>query len=89
MAKRLLRKFQFNLSHDLPGPLVVQFNDRSTCGHQSMAGGIQHDQAAWFAGRHEPGTIFTAMDGTKYQSTTENPNSLTGPEILGLPTAAI
>jgi hypothetical protein len=25
------------------------------------------------------------MDGRKYQSATENPNSLTGPEILGLP----
>ena len=25
------------------------------------------------------------MDGRKYQSTTENPNSLSGPEILGLP----
>ncbi|MGK0241138.1 MAG: hypothetical protein ACI92G_004630, partial [Candidatus Pelagisphaera sp.] len=36
-------------------------------------------------GRHEPGTISTAMDGRKYRSTTENPNSLTGPEILGLP----
>lgn len=26
------------------------------------------------------------MDGRKYQSRTENPNSLSGPEILGLPT---
>ena len=50
-----------------------------------MAGGIQYDQAAWIAGRHEPGAIFTAMDGRKYQSATENPNSLTGLEILGLP----
>ena len=50
-----------------------------------MAGGIQYDQSAWIAGRHDPGTIFTAMEGRKYQSATENPNSLTGPEILGLP----
>jgi hypothetical protein len=27
------------------------------------------------------------MDGRKYQSTIENPNSLSGPEILGLPIA--
>ena len=38
----------------------------------------------WIAGRHEPGTILTEMDGRKYRSTTENPNSVTGPEISGL-----
>jgi hypothetical protein len=54
-----------------------------------MAGGIQNNQAAWIAGRHEPGIIITAMDRRKYQSTTENPNSLTGPEILGLPGSSI
>jgi hypothetical protein len=52
---------------------------------QSLAGGIQHDQAAWLAGWHELKVLFTALDVRKYQSTTGNPNSVSGPKILGLP----
>jgi hypothetical protein len=32
-----------------------------------------------------PAQFLTAVDGRNYQLATENPNSLTGPEILGLP----
>ena len=50
-----------------------------------MAGGVQHGQAAWIAGRHEPRAISTAMGPSNFESTTENPKRMSGPEILGLP----
>jgi len=59
--------------------------DGSSSGDQSLAGGIQHDQAAWLAGRHEPKVLFTAMDRRKYGSTTGNPNNVSGLKISGLP----
>ncbi len=49
-----------------------------------MAGGIQHHQAAQIIGRNEPGAVLTEMDGKKYDSTTEIPNSVCGLKILGL-----
>ena len=46
-----------------------------------LAREIQHDQAARIAGRHEPGTVSTAMDGRKNDSTTEIPNKMSGPKV--------
>lgn len=42
-------------------------------------------RAAWILGRYESRTVLTAMGGRKYESTTEIPNRLSGPEISGLP----
>ena len=85
VAKRLLRELQFDHSHDLFGSMAVRLADRSSCGDQSLAGGIQHDQAAWIAGRYESKTMLTAMVRRKYDSTTEIPNSVSGPKISDLP----
>jgi len=49
-----------------------------------MAGGIQYSQAAWLIGRHDPREIPAVLERSKFESTTRNPNRLSGPEILGL-----
>ena len=64
--------------------MAVQFNDRSACRHSTMAGGIQHHQAARIIGRQEPREILTVLDRWKNDSTTEIPNRMSGPKILGL-----
>ena len=50
-----------------------------------MARGIQHGQAAQFIGRQEPGEMFTVLERSKFEPTIQNPNRMSGPEILGLP----
>jgi hypothetical protein len=50
-----------------------------------MAEGIQHGPAARLIRRHEPGEILAVLERSKFESTTRNPNRLSGPEILGLP----
>ena len=40
-------------------------------------------------GRHESGEILTVLDRRKFESTTEIPNRMSGPKILGLTARAI
>ena len=84
MEKRLWRELQLDLQDYLSESLVVQFNDRGAGGHQSMVGGIQHDQAAWFIEWNEPSEISKELDRRKFDSATRNPNRLRGLKILGL-----
>lgn len=64
--------------------MAVESNDRRACRHSAMAGGIQDHQAARIIGGRESGEIPAELDRWESELTTEVPNNLTGPKILGL-----